>query len=158
MQRFPDWQLRLEAHVDATRRAAFVWGACDCALWAAGAVAAMTGVDLGDGSRGRYTTREEGVARARALGFRDHVDVFRRSLRSVRPAWGEPGDVVLLPGRTLGILQGRFAWALSEHQGLVLVSAEEALRAFKVWFAASFSSPARPWPSPWPWLGLPRPT
>lgn len=131
MTRYPDWLLRLEAYVEATRRAPFAYGRLDCALWAAGAVAAMTGTDLAAPARGRYATLEEGTALLRADGVRSHIDLVARALPSVPPGRAGVGDVILLPGRTLGILQGRLAWAMGEG-GLGLLPSELARRAWTV--------------------------
>lgn len=46
LTRLPDWPLRLEAFVAARQFQAFVWGRQDCALFAADAVQALTGVDV----------------------------------------------------------------------------------------------------------------
>ncbi len=45
MRRYPDWPSRLERYLQAARGRPFSWGENDCALFACGAVAAMTGED-----------------------------------------------------------------------------------------------------------------
>jgi hypothetical protein len=54
--RFADWPQRLSAHLHASRDAKFVWGQHDCALAAADAILAMTGVDIAAPLRGTYTS------------------------------------------------------------------------------------------------------
>ena len=44
-----------------TMRLPFVWGQCDCALWAAGAVEYATGFDPAAAMRGEYSTAREMV-------------------------------------------------------------------------------------------------
>lgn len=43
LQRLPDWPSRLDDYVSACSGIAFAWGRHDCALFAAGAVLAITG-------------------------------------------------------------------------------------------------------------------
>lgn len=121
---------RLEAYVERTRRDPFVWGKQDCALWVAGAVEAMTGRDLAEPFRGRYKTKAEGIAIAETFGFVDHVDVFRQMLDPVPPGNALLGDVIVIPPATIGIAQGRAAWAMTER-GLALVPIENATEAFR---------------------------
>ncbi len=55
LTRQPHWATRgLHAFLLARARAPFVWGANDCALFAADAIEAMTGVDIASDFRGRY--------------------------------------------------------------------------------------------------------
>ena len=65
MQRYPDWPSRLERYLQAARGRPFSWGENDCALFACGAVAAMTGED--PASRFRAGYRPPPAKRARAL-------------------------------------------------------------------------------------------
>ncbi len=55
--RWPDWQSRLQAYLQANAAMRFEYGAFDCALFACGAVEAMTGVDLAAEVRGHYGSR-----------------------------------------------------------------------------------------------------
>lgn len=59
--RHQDWESRLDRYLTAQRAAEFCYGQLDCALFAAGAVAAMTGVDPAENLRGRYATLREGL-------------------------------------------------------------------------------------------------
>lgn len=54
MTRVEDWPERLAAFIEQRRKMPFAWGSNDCALFAADAVCAITGVDLGEPFRGRY--------------------------------------------------------------------------------------------------------
>lgn len=56
MTRCEDWHARLAAYVFDAGRTPFAYGSHDCALFAAGAVEAMTGTDLAAGWRGIYRT------------------------------------------------------------------------------------------------------
>jgi len=58
-KKLPDWQLRLEAFVQARRTAPFVWGANDCCTFAADAVAAITGQESAMASLRTYGTAKQ---------------------------------------------------------------------------------------------------
>lgn len=49
----------LTEYLQRTIRDPFVWGECDCALWAAGAVEYISGFDPAAHLRGRYSTARE---------------------------------------------------------------------------------------------------
>ena len=59
--RLPDWKTHLIAYLADAARKSYQPGVHDCALFSAGAVLAMTGVDLAAGWRGRYTTLTRGL-------------------------------------------------------------------------------------------------
>ena len=73
MTRLDDWHARLAAYVYEAGRTPFAYGAHDCALFAAGAVAAMTGTDLASDWRGRYRTLAGGLKAVKRAGHADHV-------------------------------------------------------------------------------------
>lgn len=109
-----DWRTRLDEYRASCERASFEWGRLDCALFVAGAVKVMTGIDLADGLRGQYATEQEGLTLVRRLGFASHVDVFARALPRSRRL--RPGDVALVAhegGETLGIVQGRGIYVMT---------------------------------------------
>jgi len=108
LTRFPDWQVRFEAFMRERAAMPFAWGRNDCALFAADAVLALTGVDVVPaGLRGKG-------ARAAWRIVRDHGGM--QALAS--EVMGDPvplltariGDVMLLalPRRqALGICNGQ---------------------------------------------------
>jgi hypothetical protein len=57
ISRKPNWETLLHNFLEGRKAAPFAWGANDCALFAADAVNAMTGTDLGASYRGKYTTQ-----------------------------------------------------------------------------------------------------
>lgn len=131
MSRYPDWPERLHAFVEARRGTPFAWGKHDCCLFAADAVAAMTGADLAGTLRGRYTTR---IGAARILkkqgGLRAIVDA--RMTRIPTLAAGR-GDVVLIEteqGDALGICLGRQIVAAGPD-GLTFIGLERAEAAWR---------------------------
>ena len=134
IERQADWLSRLESYVARTEREPFVWGTQDCGLWASGAIRAMTGHDPAASFRGSYTSRQEAEAALKAKGFPDHFAMASSLFEECAPGLAEVGDLVRLEGRTLGIIQGRFAWAMGER-GLARVSMNHAETAWRIPFA-----------------------
>lgn len=121
MKRYVDWPVRLQQCVLEWSDVPFEYGRHDCALWAAAAVKAMTGVDLADGLRD-YDSEEDGLALVRAHGFADHVDVFRQSLPTAERI--KVGDLAVVErdGRVaVGVAQARGIYVMLPDRGLALV-------------------------------------
>lgn len=134
MRRYPDWQARLREYVAAQARAPFRYGKHDCALFAAGAVNAMTGVDLARGWRGKYRSLKRGLAMVREAGHEDHVALCASALPEIHPSKARRGDIAAVPvpdGLALGVVQGEYVWVL-QPQGMASVLLTDAQRAFRV--------------------------
>lgn len=134
MTRLPDWTPRLVRWLALAAPRPFVPGTHDCALFLAGAVEAMTGVDYAASYRGRYTTLRGGLRILRRDGFADHIALAAHHLPEISPAEARPGDGVVVEtpdGPALGLHQGEAVWVLSP-QRLALVSAARVIRAFGV--------------------------
>ena len=121
--RLYNWESRLAAYITAVARDGFAYGQHDCALFAAGAVEAVTGIDPGAEFRGRYSTLKGGLKAVRKAGFSDHVDV----MRAICPAISRPsvmvGDLAIIgkgADAALGVVQGAMIYVLRES-GLGLV-------------------------------------
>jgi hypothetical protein len=104
-RKLPGWRNRLTGFLRENHRRPFQPGRWDCAIWAAGAVEAMTGEDHLRGFRG-YRSISEGKRKLEARGFADHVAYVAAHLPEVPPAFAQPGDVAVLAGQSLGIVQG----------------------------------------------------
>lgn len=134
IQRTKGWQKRLTAYVDAQRATPFRPGRMDCALFAAGAVEAMTGVDLARGWRG-YRTLRAGLKRLEEEGIGDHIELAAEHLREIPdPRRLGPGDVaVIRQGEelVLGIVQGRYVY-VAGPRGVALHERSEIVRGFLV--------------------------
>lgn len=135
--RLPDWRRRLTAYLAAHARTPFAEGRHDCGLFTGGAVKAMTGVDVAEVLRGRYTTTRGAIRVLRHMGFEDHV-AFAASLFPEADPTGErgvlPGDIVahITPdGPALGIWQGQGIHAPGSD-GLTLADSAAAIRFFEV--------------------------
>lgn len=132
MTRLPGWQTRLTAFLAQVARQPFTPGRHDCALFAAGAVEALTGVDLAADWRGRYRTLRGGVRVLRRAGYRDHVELARAHFPVT--ASPRPGDLAVLPtpeGLALSVVQGLHVYAPAEI-GWALVPLDAATEFFEV--------------------------
>ena len=132
--RLPDWKPRLTAYLIVCARKPFEEGVHDCALFAAAAVAAVTGADPAAAFRGRYQTTKAGVQLLRRAGFADHVALAESLFVEVHPAFATPGDLAVVAaedGPALGIVQGEAIYLLT-RQGLGLTPIAQALRILKV--------------------------
>lgn len=133
-KRFPDWRTRLVAYLAESVRKPFQEGEHDCALFLAGGVHAMTGVDYAAPYRGRYTTTRGGLRVLRKDGFRDHVALAAHHLAEKPVAFAREGDAAVVPVEpfgALGIVQGEGVYVLTEHR-LAVLPLTSALRAFEV--------------------------
>jgi hypothetical protein len=115
INRRADWPDRLMFEITHTDR--FVWGVCDCALFAANCIESMTNVDVARKFRGKYKTargaygaikRECGKAGLEALAV--HIaSVY--GFQDTPLALAQRGDVVLTDdtdgaGPALGVCAG----------------------------------------------------
>lgn len=132
--RYNDWHLRLIEYLSDSARKPFQPGLHDCALFSAGAVASMTGVDHAADWRGRYTTLQGGARVLRKAGFADHIALAAAHLDEIAPAFAAPGDLAAIPqegAMVLGVVQGERVYVLTQN-GLGLLHLSDAARAFRV--------------------------
>lgn len=94
----PTWFADLCAYIDQAEALAFAPGRHDCALFVAGAIAVVHGVDLAAQWRGQYQTIDEGLALMAAAGLADHLEIVARELNAIAPALAKTGDVALVRG------------------------------------------------------------
>jgi hypothetical protein len=107
--RLPDWKPRLTAYLAEITPVAFRMGSQDCALFAAGAVRAMTGHDPAAAFRGSYTDLKSGLRRLKAAGFESHIQIAEALFDRVHPAFAQVGDLALIEvpdGYALGLVAG----------------------------------------------------
>ena len=135
IDRLPDWKPRLLAFIAETAPRPLVYGQHDCALFAAGAVQAMCGVDLAAAWRGHYATRLGGIRALRRAGFRDHIALAAHHFAEVAVAQARVGDLVVVAGDdgpALGLVQGQMIYVLRPDVGLGLVPMVAATKVFRV--------------------------
>lgn len=135
MKRHDDWLVRLKDYVTSAARIPYRPGTHDCILFAAGARAAMTGVDVMAPYKGRYSTLEEGLALARSLGHEAPWLSIVADLVEAAPSKAQVGDIVLLDDEdgipAMGVVQGESIYVL-HRRGLGLVPLLSARRAWRV--------------------------
>lgn len=140
LSRLPYWEEALSLYLDRCHDTQFKWGEHDCALFAAGAVKAMCGVDPAETMRGTYSDAR-GAAEAlkeKAAGtllktanawFGEHK----------HPAQAKRGDIVAKDRTTLGVCVGHWSWFVGEegsHQGLIAIPTADCKKAWTVSFVA----------------------
>lgn len=104
MARLPDWERRLSAYLAEPGRDVFEWGRQDCALFAAGAVEAVTGVHPFPEVAGTYSDAEGAAEVLRGLGgtlFRTIDSAFPRK----EPGFAQRGDLVFAQ-KAVGVCMG----------------------------------------------------
>lgn len=111
-ERLPDWERRLSQYLRDEGRSTFEWGQNDCALFAAGAAAAQTGIDLAAAFRGAYDTREGSALALRDLGKGTLIKTMSAYFEPCRPAFARRGDLVMAQN-AIGICMGGFGLFLS---------------------------------------------
>lgn len=134
MQRLTDWRARLTSYLLEHGKVAFSYGKQDCALFAAGAVAAMTGHDPAAEWRGRYRTPAGGLRLMRMAGFRGAVDFMNRTFVPIHPAFAGDGDIAAVPlpeGEALGVIVGEVVY-LTGPSGVAMQPRTSAERAWVV--------------------------
>ena len=134
MGKLINWHARLAAYLAACRARPFAYGEHDCALFAAGAVQAMKGVDPALEWRGRYTTQRGGLRVLRRAGFRDHIEAVAAQFPEIPVSSALPGDLAAIgteDGPALGVVQGAAIYVLGPG-GLGLMPRSAATRAFRV--------------------------
>lgn len=123
MIRRSTWEADLAAYIASVRDRPFEWGAHDCALFAAGAVIAITGDDPIPEYRGKYTT-EIGSAKAlKRFGAGTLDATLDRLFPPVPRAMAQRGDLVWHDD-SVGVVMGGHALFVGregEHEGLVKV-------------------------------------
>jgi hypothetical protein len=108
-----DRRSRLLDYIETVRREPFEYGKCDCGLFAAGAVAAMTGTDPAEALRGRYSTFAGGIKKLRQAGYPDHVAMAAALYAKVPRAEAQVCDIAVLnseDGPALGMVGGARAF------------------------------------------------
>ncbi|WP_416368579.1 DUF6950 family protein [Tritonibacter mobilis] len=130
-----DWRSQLCAYLDAVSRSEFRPGSHDCALFAAGAVKAMTDVDLAVGYVGKYRTISDGMALLRDEGIVDLSALVARHFSEIPPLKAGVGDLALVRGDAgadaLGVVQGPSIFVL-QQKGLGRVPLDEGIKGFRV--------------------------
>lgn len=116
VRRRPDWRARLSAHIDAVRGVPFDEAAHHCGLFAADAVAAMTGLDLA--AAYRDCSMRAGLRRLKRAGHADHVAYAAAHLPAIAPHLARIGDLAVFAtddgvGHGFGVVVGERAFVMT---------------------------------------------
>ncbi len=134
LTRLTDWRPRLVAYLAGVTARPFAYGTHDCALFAAGAVEAMTGHDLAAHYRGLYGSLKEGLKLLGRERLTDHVALLRYLFEEIPAAFATVGDIAVIGEvgtPALGIFEGEQIIVLRET-GLGLMPRAAATLAFRV--------------------------
>ena len=136
MTRKPDWKLHLMQYMAECARRPFEVGQHDCALFWAGGIDAMTGIDPAADWRGKYKTVAGGLRLLKRAGFADHIAVAASKFEEIPIAFAAPGDLAVIPAEdgglaAAGIVQGEGIYTLGQG-GLAVMPLLSATTAFRV--------------------------
>lgn len=129
-----DWEQRLHAYLVENRGAVFAWGITDCALFAAGAVEAMTGDDPAAAYRGKYRTAAGSAKALVKFGAGTLEATIDAAFEPIGRAFARRGDLVMYDG-AVGICVGGDALFVGEEggaAGLVRVPRVQWSKAWRV--------------------------
>jgi hypothetical protein len=135
IMRHPDWKSRLHAYLAECAQTPFGFGTHDCALFAAGAVAAMTGDDFAADYRGRYSTLKGGLRLLQKAGFADHITLAAYHFAKVHSAFVAPGDLAVIDtddSAALGVVQGEGVYVLHVSGRIGVMPMDAARTLLKV--------------------------
>ena len=138
MNRTPDWERDLNDFISKSRQEPFKWGQNDCCLFAANAVLAVTGYDLAEDFRGKYTTGQGALKCLADHGVRDVAELLELFQSSVvQPqfvAFAQRGDLMLYDlGARLGPAVGVCIGQDSAFVGLAGLQFIPTLSCSKSW-------------------------
>lgn len=108
-----NWRTHLHLYLSSVKAEPLVYGTHDCGLGlAAGAIEAMTGVDIANPWRGRYSTALGAVRMLFEDGFNGLEDLGRSLLPAAHPSMGQLGDIALIE---TGDVLGAFGLVIGER-------------------------------------------
>lgn len=132
--RKPTWEAELNAYLRSKRNEPFAYGSNDCALYIAGAVEAMTGVDPAAAYRGQYSTELGAVKALKKLGQGTLEATLDATFGPIATGFIGRGDLVW-NGESVGVCIGAEALFVGEEGstvGLVRIPRREWVRGWKV--------------------------
>lgn len=135
MKRLKDWRARLSDEIERHRRMPYDEAQNNCGLFAADCIKAMTGVDLAESLRARFSTLDEALALLRDMGHPDLCAFAAAHLQEVHPVFARAGDVMAFrsepTGWALGIVSGERV-TVQRPDGLGTLPRSAAEKAFRV--------------------------
>lgn len=132
MVRLSNWEARLAAYLEGRAGASLVWGKCDCCLFAAGAVEAMTGQDPMPEFRGKYRSQAGAFRALRTIGAGDLASTLSAKFEGRPIGHARRGDLVMHDG-AVGVCIGADALFMPlEGAGLVRIPRRDWSAAWAV--------------------------
>lgn len=135
IKRQENWREALIKYLGEAAQIPFKAGQHDCAIFAADAVRAMTGVDLAVDWRSTYSTLNGGIAALNAAGFVDQIAMAAEHFEAIPIAFANPGDLAVVKRgklRALGVVQGANIYLLAKGKGIHIVPLLAAKSGFRV--------------------------
>lgn len=131
--RYEDWPERLNDYLSKPH--AFDWETCNCALFAADAVIAMTGHDFAKVYRGPKTKRGMISRMLRVSGGDVVTTAIKEGGNPKQPSMAKRGDVVSIKYNgmnILGICNGGSSFFISENEGLIIIPTLKCSNAWEI--------------------------
>jgi hypothetical protein len=142
MTRNCNWQSALSDYIVKCAQTPFQYGVLDCGLFIAGSIEAMTGVDVSEELRGKYSNRRNAFAAIRKMCGTATVEAIaahfaaKCDIAEVPVSFAHRGDpVVLRHGRTssLGIVDMSQGFLLTPYKdGLLRLPIDCATKAYHI--------------------------
>lgn len=136
--RLSTWEARLNTYLAERRAMPFAYGSNDCALFAAGAVEAMTGQDPAASFRGAYRSVAGSVRALREIGAGTLEATLDTLFPSIAAGFVRRGDLVW-NGEAVGICIGAVALFVGSEvegeaarEGLLRVPRAEWVKGWRV--------------------------
>lgn len=143
LQRFPDWPERLAVFIRDRESLPFNWVTHNCALVACDSVLEMTGTDLAEAFRGKFTTKFGAI---RAVldycggGLEELADKISREheIPEINPNLAQRGDVLLVKQMIPDVsdvalaIMGMNAALATSPAGLTRMPRSSWLRAWRI--------------------------
>jgi hypothetical protein len=134
MARRGDWEQALASYLIECEGRPYAWGEHDCALFAAGAALAMTGVDPAAAFRGRYHSKRTAMAALRSIGAGTLKTTIDAIYAPIGIGFAQRGDWALHEG-AVGVVAGAFALFVGDVDdlpGLIRVPRAAWRKAWRV--------------------------
>jgi len=100
MDRFDDWEMRLDTFIQKRMKTPIKWGKHDCCLFACDAIVMMTGIDVAEHFRGKYSNKDEAyqlLAEYAGGGLEETVELIAatHAMTEIQQPFASRGDIVL---------------------------------------------------------------
>jgi hypothetical protein len=138
-----DWEMRLHAFIESEKHKPFAWGTHDCCIFAANWILALTGVDIAEDFRGKYTDEASCNALLAKLGYADVAAMIAAQLTvkwqfpAVQPNFAHRGDLIQVqqptgPALCVVGLNGKHAHGVSDKGLVRMRTYHDAVKAWRV--------------------------